>query len=142
MSAVSLFADQAALITKEQAENGSKLIKSSGEIRYFCAPCGDNFYRVEKVSNLEVVKADSKDPKDSYYEVKVNGVGVDLAYVYVLFGGKWANAAMLLKIKVQGVPDVLPDELPNDEIDPGDMPSGYDMNDYSGKEDLPLEEGD
>jgi len=141
LSAVSLFADQAAWITKEQAEKGAKLIKTSGEIRHYCAPCGDNFYRAEKVKTSVAVKAGMSDSKSQYYEVKVNGVEVDLAYVYVRTGGKWTNAAMLLNIEVTDVPKVLPDDLPDEEASAEDIPSGSEMHDFeSGDE--PFEDGD
>ena len=142
LASLSLFADQAAWITKEQAEKGAELIKKSGEIRRFCAPCGDNFYRVEKVSSSVASKADAKDAGNTFYEVKVNDAAVDLAYVYLLSGGKWKNAATLFGIKVQGVPEILPEDVPDDEVDPADMPSEHDTDDYYEAEDMPLEGAD
>ncbi len=134
----SLYADQAAWITKEQADRGAALIRSSSEIRHFCAPCNDNFYRVEKVSSVSAMKAGGSSASDSYFEVVVNGNGVDLAYVYILSGGKWLNAAMLLNIPVNGVPKILPSDLQNEEVEPfeGEIPD-----DNNSMEDLPLEEG-
>lgn len=108
----SLFADQAAWITKEQAESGAKLIKGSGMIRHYCAPCGESAYRAEKVSSAVAVIVESNYTDTEYYEVQVNGTGVDLAYVYVRKSGKWVNAAMLLGIDVSDVPEFLPDSLP------------------------------
>lgn len=134
----SLYADQAAWITKEQAEKGAALIRTSSEIRHFCAPCNDNFYRVEKISTVSAMKANGSSDSDSYYEVVVNGTGVDLAYVYILSGGKWLNAAMLLNIPVKGVPKILPSDLQNEEVEPyeGEIPD-----DNSDMGDMPLEEG-
>lgn len=141
---ISLYADQAAWITKEQAERGAALIRASGEIRHFCAPCGDNFYRVETVSSVEAVKADGSNPADAYFEVLVNGNSVDLAYVYVISDGKWLNAAMYLNIPVEGVSKFLPSDLRNEEIDPSEIMEDYQgPGDYEGSsEDIPFEEGE
>jgi len=142
MSAYSLYADQAAWITKDQAERGASLIKSSGLIRHFCAPCGDNFFRGENVLTVKAEKASGSNPGDQYYEVQVNGNGVDLAYIYVFSGGKWINAAIQLNIPVEAVPKFLPEDVPNDEITPEDIPSEENVEDYDSSSDLPMEEGD
>lgn len=142
VSAYSLYADQAAWITKDQAERGASLIKSSGLIRHFCAPCGDNFFRSENVLTVKVEKASGSNPGDQYYEVQVNGNGVDLAYIYIFSGGKWINAAMQLNIPVEAVPKFLPDDVPNDEITPEDMPTEENVEDYDGSSDFPMEEGE
>lgn len=133
---ISLYADQAAWITKDQAERGAALIRSSGELRHFCAPCGDNFYRVETVSSVEAVKAGGSNPGDTYFEVVVNGNGIDLAYVYILLDGKWVNAAMQLNIPVEGVSKFLPSDLRNEDVEPSDV-----MEEYNESEDIPFEEG-
>lgn len=141
ISAVQLFADQAAWITKDQAEKGAALIRTSGEIRHFCAPCGDNFYRAETVSTSVAVKAQGSDPKDSFFEVLVNGSGIDLAYVYILSGGKWTNVAMLLNIHVEGVSKILPADLHSEEVTAEELPSEENVEDYDGSADMPFEEG-
>jgi len=112
ISASLLMADQAAWITKEQAGRGAALIRKSGVIKHYCEPCGDSFYRTEYVSTSVAVKAG-----DPYYEVRVNGKGVDLAYVYLLSGDRWVNAAMLLDIEVTGVPENLPGDLRDENSD-------------------------
>ncbi len=111
MSVSMLMADQAAWITMEQAERGALLIRKSGVIKHYCEPCGDSFYRTEYVSASVAVKAAGSDADDPYYEVRVNGKGVDLAYVYLLSDNRWVNAAMLLNIEVTGVPENLPGDL-------------------------------
>lgn len=135
----SLYADQAAWITKEQADKGALLVRKSAEIRHFCAPCSDNFYRVETVAAVTSAKAGGSAPSDPYYEVLVNGSGIDLAYVYVQSGGRWMNAAMLLGIPVEGVPEILPSDLQNEEVEPSDGSDIYEENLYP--EDIPVEEG-
>ena len=99
-------ADQAAYITKEQAEKAAAFLKDKKQIRHYCNPCDDKGDRVEDISTVEAVAvADSK----PYWEVLVNGKGVDLAYVYFQDKkGKWKNLAKKLKIKVDDVPKSLP----------------------------------
>src|SRR4029077_11937076 len=82
-------ADQAAWITKKEADAGAALIVVGQEIRDYCQPCGDSAYTARKVASVSVGQPDPK-----YWEVRVNGQGVDLAYEYVLVGGRWKNIAM------------------------------------------------
>ena len=112
LSGALLYADQAAWITKEQAEKGAKLIKVSGVIRHYCAPCGETAYKSEKVSTVVVEEVESNFTGEVYYEVRVNGTGVDLAYVYVRSGGNWVNVAMFLGMDVSDVPELLPADVP------------------------------
>lgn len=103
-SAISVFADQAAYITKAQAEKAAAFLKGKEEITHFCAPCNDNKREVEKIDNVEAAPAGYQD----YWEVRVNGKGIDLAYVYFKTKkGKWKNLAKELKIKVDDVPKEL-----------------------------------
>jgi hypothetical protein len=49
---------------------------------------------------------------ENYWEIRVNGKGVDLAYVYFEEKkGKWKNAAMEAKIDVRDVPKELSESL-------------------------------
>ena len=49
---------------------------------------------------------------ESYWEVQINGKGVDLAYLYFAKkSDKWVNAAMEAKIDVSDVPKELSREL-------------------------------
>ncbi|HQU91594.1 MAG TPA: hypothetical protein PLK77_04815 [Pyrinomonadaceae bacterium] len=104
--AITALADQAAYITKEQAEKAAAFLKDKKQIRHYCAPCDDKGDKVEDISAVEAVAvADSK----PYWEVKVNGEGIDLAYVYFQDKkGKWKNLAKEMKIKVDDVPKSLP----------------------------------
>ena len=98
---ISAFADQAAYITRQQAEKALSQMKNVKQIKHFCAPCDDRSIRTEDVNTIEI--APTEDGK--YWEVKVNGVGIDLAYVYYQNSkGKWRNAAIEAKIKVKDVP--------------------------------------
>ena len=103
-TAVSVFADQAAWITKAQAEKAATFLKKQKEIRHYCAPCSDKGDSVEDISSVEAVKIDGQE----YWEVQVNGKGIDLAYVYFKTKkGKWKNLAKEVKVKVSDVPKTL-----------------------------------
>ena len=102
---VSAFADQAAWITKADAEKAVEFLNTLSEIKHYCEPCDDHSIKTEDIDDLQAVP--TGDPK--FWEVKVNGKGIDLAYIYFRTKkGKWKNLAMELKIKVEGVPEFLP----------------------------------
>lgn len=99
-------ADQAAYITKAQAEKAAAFLKDKKQVRHYCAPCDDKGDRVEAVNTIEAVVVDAA---KGYWEVKVNGTGIDLAYVYFeTDDGKWKNLAKEMSIKVKDVPKYLP----------------------------------
>ena len=100
-----VFADQAAYITRAQAEKAAAFLKDKGEIRHYCAPCDDKGDRTDAIATVEAVDAGYQ----NYWEVKVNGEGIDLAYVYFKTKkGKWKNLAKELDVKVRDVPKFLP----------------------------------
>lgn len=101
------FADQAAYITEKQAKKAAEFLKKKDKIKHFCAPCGDKESRVEEIETVEAVPTGY----ENYWEVKVNGKGIDLAYVYYeLKKGKWKNLAKKMKIKVSDVPKIIRDD--------------------------------
>lgn len=104
ISAVAAYADQAAYITKEQAEKAAVFLTGKMQIRHYCAPCDDKDDRVEDIKTVVAAPAGYQD----YWEVKVNGEAIDLAYVYFQTEeGKWKNLAKELDIKVHDVPKYL-----------------------------------
>lgn len=104
MFSLAVFADQAAYVTKEQAEKAAALLKDKTEIKHFCAPCDDKSVTAEAIETVEAADAGY----ENYWEVKVNGKGVDLAYVYFQTkDGKWKNVAKELDIDVEDVPKYL-----------------------------------
>ena len=106
------FADQAAIITKAEAEKAVALLKGKKQIKHYCAPCGDKSIETEDIQTVEILKSDYHDPwqkEIDYWEVKINGKDVDLAYIYFeLKKGKWKNVAIELDIVLSGVPKFLP----------------------------------
>jgi hypothetical protein len=100
-------ADQAAYVTEMQAKKAAEFLKEKGKIKHFCAPCGDKESRLEVIETIEAVPTGY----ENYWEVKVNGKGIDLAYVYYeIKKGKWKNVAKELKIKVSDVPKIIRDD--------------------------------
>lgn len=103
--AVNALADQAAYITRSEAEKAVAFLEDKNQIRHYCAPCDDKGDRLEDIVDVKAVKVDYQ----NYWEVQVNGKGIDLAYVYFRTkSGKWKNLAKELDIKVHGVPKTLP----------------------------------
>lgn len=107
------FADQAAYITKAQAEKAAAFLKDKTQIKHYCEPCDDHSIRTEDIETVTVEHTGFED----YWQVKVNGVGIDLAYVYFNKNDgkegkepKWRNLAKKMKIKVRNVPNDLPEE--------------------------------
>lgn len=106
ISAISILADQAAYITQAQAQKAAAFLKDKKQIRHYCNPCDDKGDRVENISTVEAVAVEGSKP---YWEVLVNGKGIDLAYVYFQDkDGEWKNLAKKMKIKVDNVPKTLP----------------------------------
>jgi hypothetical protein len=101
-------ADQQAYVSQEEAQRGVELLSGVNEIMHFCAPCGDEEPTPEIVEALDV----SATGYENYYEVKVNGEGIDLAYVYFLLEGAWTNVAMHLGLEVMDVPLTLGGDVP------------------------------
>ena len=102
-------ADQAAWISRSDAAKALRVLADAGEVIHYCAPCGDAAARREAVESIGLARVEGQ---TEYWEVQVNGEGVDLAYLYFLHKGKrWKNAAMDASIKVSDVPKYLPEHL-------------------------------
>jgi MYXO-CTERM domain-containing protein len=103
-------ADQCAWMTQEQAIEGAKQIAVNGfgtNLLSYCEPCGDTQATAKPVKGISY-NVVPDDP--SYYQVKVNGNRLDLAYTYVLVDtdddGKadtYVNAGSLAGCPVQDV---------------------------------------
>lgn len=105
LATTAAFADQSAYITKAQAEKAAAFLKDKSEIRHYCAPCDDKGDRTDAITSVEALDAGYR----NYWEVKVNGQNIDLAYVYFRTKkGKWKNLAKELGVKVRDVPKYLP----------------------------------
>ncbi|HRH43347.1 MAG TPA: hypothetical protein PKY82_17065 [Pyrinomonadaceae bacterium] len=112
---LSVFADQISYVTKEKADRAVETLSEQLQIKHFCAPCRDKVAISEDVKKVEAVVSSepapagtSKHPK--LWEVKVNNVGIDFAYVYVqtLSNQTWRNIGIILSLPVEDVPEFLP----------------------------------
>ena len=103
LSMSNVIADQAAYITLEQSKAAVQLLDGTKQIRFFCAPCGDQ--KSELVQVVSVKNAYTG--YENYWEVQINNAGIDLAYTYYYVDGKWKNLAISLNIDVEDVPDYL-----------------------------------
>jgi uncharacterized protein YecT (DUF1311 family) len=101
-------ADQAAWVEKSAAYKAGEMINSGMILREYCAPCGDTTWTELPVKQVEVKNTDGE-----FYQVFINGKGIDLAYVYILQNSKWTNIAMSLGLSVADVPEFLPDDQEN-----------------------------
>ena len=106
-----LLSDQAAWITKREANAASRYVKKGDIVYGYCAPCGDSKAVMIEVSSVSVKKVG----EERYHELRINNTGVDLAYIYVIQDSKYENLAMLNNIEVQDVPRYLSDEIMFDE---------------------------
>jgi hypothetical protein len=104
LTAKPAFADQAAWVTREEAVRALRILAEYESIKHFCAPCGDTKVTTEPIRNIGMYRIKDED----YWEIKVNGKGVDLAYVYFpKKRDKWVNAAIEADIDVSDVPKEL-----------------------------------
>jgi MYXO-CTERM domain-containing protein len=74
-------ADQCAWVSKTEAIAGAKDLGANFGSKYlsFCEPCGDT---APKAVTVKAVSFSWADDAHTYFEVKVNGAPVDLAYAY------------------------------------------------------------
>lgn len=106
--AITAFADQAAYIHKNDAMHAVNLLKESEQVKHFCNPCDDHTVRTDNIGTLESAFTNY----ENFWEVKINGAGVDLAYLYYIDAtGKWRNVAERIGLKVFDVPKYLPDDI-------------------------------
>jgi hypothetical protein len=103
-------ADQCAYITKDQAATAARIVRDLNKyvVAYFCKPCGDKETKKDAVKTIEVKRVDSQYLDGEYYELQINGEGVDLAYTYVpLRGDSFRNLAMAARCPAQDVPEFI-----------------------------------
>ncbi len=90
------FADQCAWVTRPVADKAAALLRTGETLQEICRPCGDTKAKPLVIANAVVARA--TDPK--YYEVRVNGRGLDLAYVFVRNKSDWLNLGLTVKCGV------------------------------------------
>jgi hypothetical protein len=103
LATVPALADQQAWVSRSDADRAAALLQPGSTVRMFCAPCGDPTWTDSEARQVDVVYTGS----DEYWEVLVNGSGIDLAYTYVEHDGRWENLALLLGLEAFDVPRFL-----------------------------------
>lgn len=78
-------ADQCAVVTYDVATKAALVMQPGTNILHYCPRCGAGaLIKEEAVRKVEIAAWDALNTKGLYHEVKINGKGVDLAYVFVL----------------------------------------------------------
>lgn len=101
--ALPAMADQAAYLPEVDADRAVTLLQKTYTLKSFCAPCGDTHAQSMEVNSINKADVNYK----GYWEVQINGEGVDLAYLYFPEKDKWRNVAITLDIPVKGVPEFI-----------------------------------
>lgn len=83
--ATSAWADQCAVLNREQAVAAAALLQRNEEVMHFCEPCGENILlvppaKIEKIRSVQI-KPWEGDKKS--FVVEVNGRQTDLAYLFL-----------------------------------------------------------
>lgn len=99
-------ADQCAYITKEQSLAAVARLKLNQTIYQFCQPCGDQIPTPISIKELSAGTTGYQD----YWEVKVNGSNIDLAYTFIDAGiaNQKVNLAAVVGCPASGVSIILP----------------------------------
>lgn len=113
-------ADQFAYLDLKQAMAAlDALDHAPHEAQSFCAPCGDAHAQPIAVQELGIARVwDDRGSARPYadgdgrtfWEIEVNGAGIDLAYIYVKTPAGWENLALKLGLEASDVQRMLPTE--------------------------------
>ena len=94
-ASTSLFADQFAYIKPDVAKRAEAILRNESQGYFFCEPCDEVRGQIEKVTKVETADVNY----EGNHEVRINGKGIDLAYVFVKRGDKWKNVAAMMGLK-------------------------------------------
>lgn len=110
-------ADQFAYLDLKQAVAAlDALDHAPRTLQAFCAPCGDAQATAIAVHELGIARVwDDRGSARPYadgegrtfWEIELDGKGIDLAYVYVQTPSGWENLALKLGLDATGVPQTL-----------------------------------
>ncbi len=105
--------DQALFISKEQSQTALKMLSGHSELRLYCAPCQGDQPKSVQVKKLEA----SYTGTDKFWEILLNGNGIDLAYTYFFDDGAWRNVAISMKLEgIRRVPETISENF-TDELE-------------------------
>jgi hypothetical protein len=101
--ALSAFADQCAYVDKEIALSAAAELDLGQTIYKLCEPCGDLQPEPVTISSLAAETVDF----ENYWQISVNGEGIDLAYTFVESDtkGEAENLAGIVDCPANGVSD-------------------------------------
>lgn len=99
-------ADQCSYITKEQSLKAIARLNLGQTIYQFCEPCGDKIPTALSIKDLSAANTAFQD----YWEVKVNGSNIDLAYTFIDAGinNQKINLAAVVGCPAANVSVILP----------------------------------
>ncbi|MEF2155073.1 hypothetical protein V3390_02345 [Luteimonas sp. FXH3W] len=110
-------ADQFEYNTLKDAVAAMQIVNMAGQVKYYCAPCGDKQARNATVDSTGIALVwDPVGPSSNrpyvadgrqYWELEINGKPVDLAYIYIRDGEKWRNLAMAIGQTPVEVPETI-----------------------------------
>lgn len=109
LAATPAWADQCSWNSKPVAEKALTYLKVGSIAQEFCRPCSDKMAK-----KITIATAESKQVDTNYYQVQLNGEGVDLAYIFVQQKGSktWTNLGRLVKCE---------DDIDNDKTLPATL---------------------
>jgi len=92
-------ADQCAWVSEPIAQGARTRLAPGTEVLFFCELCDGDTPKKDVVRTVEITK-----PDPGFFEVVVNGNGIDLAYTFVKRSGNtWDNLARLAECETSGV---------------------------------------
>lgn len=92
---ITAYADQCAYISKTQAQSALKVALEAKSIATLCEPCGETAAKVLETKSIGIHNVD----ENGYWELQINGKGMDLAYTFV----NGLNLSKLAGCESQGV---------------------------------------
>ena len=95
-----VLADQFSYISRDDADRARDFLRPGMTVLDYCRPCGDTSFTKILVKSVILRHTGYA----LYYQVIVNGKGIDLAYFYVYHEGRWVNLAWALGLEADGVP--------------------------------------
>ncbi len=114
-------ADQCAYIKKAHATTAAGFVKPGMVLREYCEPCGERTPAESKPVTVTEVAVTRVGTPEEFWELTVNGRGLDLAYTYVPFEGRYVNLASLAKCPAEGVSTYL--DVPVPVVPPAPAPA-------------------
>jgi hypothetical protein len=120
ISITNSFADQCSYVSYSTASVALKYLKNGMLIYGFCSPCGDRSATPIIIQDVRISQ-----PSSEYYQISINGEGIDLANIYVPILGSYRNLAAMARCPVSNVPEYL-SELPSVSVPaPAPTPKGH-----------------